>query len=386
MATALQLVRSTRASVLVLEAEPVLGAHQTSHNSGVIHSGVYYKPGSLKAQSCATGREEMYAFCSEHGILHERCGKIVVATSDSELPRLAELEERSRANGLPGIRRLSAAELKEHEPHVAGVAGLLVPTTGIVDYADVVVKYGELLRAAGGDFTLNCRVTGVSRSGTDIVVQTTAGEFITSNVITCCGLQCDRVARMCGSNPGVQIIPFRGEYYELVAEKHHLVKNLIYPVPDPRFPFLGVHFTRLVKGGVEAGPNAVLAFKREGYTASSFRLRDVQEMIAFRGFWHMAGKYWRAGMDEFHRSLSKAAFVTALQRLMPEIREADLRAGGAGVRAQAVDRDGRLIDDFHIMQDDRFIHVLNAPSPAATASLSIGRTIANVARTNFNLS
>jgi len=386
MATALQLVRTTKARVIVLEAESMLGAHQTSHNSGVIHSGVYYKPGSLKAKSCATGRDEMYAFCSEHGIRHERCGKIVVATSESEVGKLDELEERSRANGLPGLKRLSASELREHEPHVAGVAGLLVPTTGIVDYADVVRKYGDVLREAGGDYLLNSRVTGVTRATDEIIVEATSGEFRARHVITCCGLQCDRVARLCGSDPGVQIIPFRGEYYELVPEKHHLVKNLIYPVPDPRFPFLGVHFTRLVKGGVEAGPNAVLAFEREGYTTTSVKLRDVSEMLAFPGFWRMAGKYWRAGMDEFHRSLSKAAFVKALQKLMPEIQDADLRPGGAGVRAQAVDAQGRLLDDFHIVQDERFIHVLNAPSPAATASLSIGRSIAELAVRSFGLS
>lgn len=386
MATALQVVRTTRARVLVLEAEASLGAHQTSHNSGVIHSGVYYKPGSLKAKSCAAGRDEMYAFCHDHGIRHERCGKIVVATDNTEIPKLDELEERSRANGLPGLKRLSASELHDHEPHVAGVAGLLVPTTGIVDYADVVVKYGELVEKAGGTIVLSCRVTGVTRRSDEIVVQTTRGEYAARHVITCCGLQCDRVARLCGSDPGVQIIPFRGEYYELVPEKHSLVRNLIYPVPDPRFPFLGVHFTRMIKGGVEAGPNAVLAFEREGYTPTRIKLRDVSEMLAFPGFWKMAGRYWRAGFDEFHRSLSKAAFVKALQKLMPEIQESDLKPGSAGVRAQAVDATGRLLDDFHIVQDERFIHVLNAPSPAATASLAIGRSIAELATTNFSLS
>lgn len=385
MATALQLVRSTKAGVLVLEAEGGLGAHQTGHNSGVIHSGVYYKPGSLKAQNCATGREEMYAFCAEHGIRHERCGKLVVATGEDELPKLNELEQRSIANGLPGIKRLKAEELKEHEPHVAGISGLLVPTTGIVHYPDVVVKYGELLKAAGGDFILNCRVTGVKRVGTDIVLETTQGDFTAAHVITCCGLQCDRIARMCGFDPGVRIIPFRGEYYELVPAKHHLVKNLIYPVPDPRFPFLGVHFTRMARGGVEAGPNAVLSFKREGYTRTSFDLHDTEEMLGYSGFWKMAGKYWKMGFDEFHRSFSKAAFVKALQKLLPEIQEADLKPGGAGVRAQAVDPAGKLIDDFFIKQDDRFIHVLNAPSPAATASLSIGRSIAEMAAKHFSL-
>lgn len=385
VASALQLVRSTRAKVLVLEAEATLGAHQTGNNSGVIHSGVYYKPGSLKAKNCTTGREQLYEFLAEHGIPHDRCGKIVVATGEEEIPKLNELEERSRANGLPGIKRLSAEELKEYEPNVAGIAGLFVPTTGIVDYKDVVVKYGELLRAGGGDFILDCRVIGVQRTPNGMVIQTTKGEYQAAHAITCCGLQCDRVARMCGYDPGVKIIPFRGEYYELVPEKHHLVKNLIYPVPDPRFPFLGVHFTRMIKGGVEAGPNAVLAFKREGYTRSSFDLHDVEEMLGFPGFWKMAGKYWKMGMGEFHRSFSKAAFVKALQKLMPAIQEGDLKPGGAGVRAQAVDRNGKLIDDFHIVQDTRFIHILNAPSPAATASLSIGTSIAEMARKNFNL-
>jgi (S)-2-hydroxyglutarate dehydrogenase len=254
-----------------------------------------------------------------------------------------------------------------------------------VNYSDVVVKYGELLKAAGSDFILNCRLTGVKRTGDDIVLQTTQGDFTTAHVVTCCGLQCDRVARMCGYDPGIKVIPFRGEYYELVPEKHHLVKNLIYPVPDPRFPFLGVHFTRMAKGGVEAGPNAVLAFKREGYTRTSFDIHDTEEMLGFSGFWKMGAKYWKMGMGEFHRSFSKAAFVKALQKLLPEIQDADLKPGGAGVRAQAVDPSGKLIDDFHIVQDDRFIHILNAPSPAATASLSIGRSIAEMAVKNFGL-
>ena len=268
---------------------------------------------------------------------------------------------------------------------MAGIAGLLVPTTGIVDYKDVVVKYGELLRQGGGDFVLDCRVTAVQRTPDGMVIQTTKGEYQAAHAVTCCGLQCDRVARMCGYDPGVKIIPFRGEYYELVPEKHHLVKNLIYPVPDPRFPFLGVHFTRMAKGGVEAGPNAVLSFKREGYTRTSFDLHDTEEMIGYSGFWKMAGKYWKMGMGEFHRSFSKAAFVKALQKLMPAIQAEDLKPGGAGVRAQAVDPEGKLIDDFFIKQDDRFIHVLNAPSPAATASLSIGRSIAEMATKNFGL-
>lgn len=386
MATALQLTRSSHSRVLVVEAEPELGAHQTGHNSGVIHSGVYYKPGSLKARSCADGRDEMYAFCAEHGIAHERCGKVVVATSDEEIARLDELERRSRANGLPGIRRLSAAELKQHEPHVAGVAGLLVPTTGIVDYRDVVAKYGELFQAAGGELRLSCRLLGATRHSSEITLETSLGEFRGTHVISCCGLQSDRVARLCGFQTTMQIVPFRGEYYQLRPERQHLVRHLIYPVPDPRFPFLGVHFTRMVKGGVEAGPNAVLAFKREGYHKTDVSPRDLAQMLTFSGFWRMASTHWRTGVYEFQRSLSKAIFVKALQKLVPEIRDDDVEPRGAGVRAQAVDATGRLIDDFLVLNDDRSIHVLNAPSPAATASLSIGRTIADLARQTFSLS
>ncbi len=385
LATAFELVRAGTSNVVVLEAENHVGAHQTGHNSGVIHSGLYYKPGSLKAQNCTAGREAMYCFCAEHGIQHERCGKIVVATSASEIPALDELERRGRANGLDGLKRLRREELKDYEPHVAGLDGLWVPTTGIVDFPGVTETYARLVREGGGEVKLNARVRSIAARGGEVVLQTDAGEFRARNLINCAGLQSDRIARMAGFDPGLQIIPFRGEYYELVPAKHHLVRNLIYPVPDPRFPFLGVHFTRMAKGGVEAGPNAVLAFKREGYTRSSFRAKDVAEMLGFRGFWTMARKYWRMGAGEFHRSFSKPAFVKALQKLMPEIQDADLVPGGAGVRAQAVERDGRLVDDFRIVEAPHQIHVLNAPSPAATASLAIGRAIADKARANFGL-
>ena len=385
LATALQLVRTTRVRVLVIEAEREVGTHQTGHNSGVIHSGVYYKPGSLKAQSCADGREAMYAFCQEHGIAHERCGKVVVATDDAEVQRLDELERRSRANGLPGIERLSAGALKQHEPHVAGVAGLLVPTTGIVDYRDVVAKYAELFQAAGGELRLSCRLLAARRHSSQIALETSLGAFHTSYVVACCGLQSDRVARLCGFHTDIQIVPFRGEYYQLRPERQSLVRHLIYPVPDPRFPFLGVHFTRMVKGGVEAGPNAVLAFKREGYRKTDVSAGDLAQMLSFPGFWKMAATHWRTGAYEFHRSLSKATFVRALQKLVPDVRDDDVEPRGAGVRAQAVDSNGKLIDDFLILNDDRSIHVLNAPSPAATASLSIGRTIAGLARQTFGL-
>ena len=383
LATALQLVRAGATRVVVLEAEDHVAAHQTGHNSGVIHSGLYYKPGSLKARNCTAGRESMYAFCAQHGIRHERCGKMVVATSQEEIPALDELERRGRANGLDGLKRLRKEELADYEPHVAGIDGLWVPTTGIVDFPGVTEAYARLVREQGGEVRLRSRVENIITYPDEIALETELGEVRAKHLVNCAGLQSDRIARLAGLDPGLQIIPFRGEYYELVAAKHSLVRNLIYPVPDPRFPFLGVHFTRMVKGGVEAGPNAVLAFKREGYTRSSFRARDVSEMLGFPGFWSMARKYWKMGAGEFHRSYSKSAFVKALQKLMPAIEAQDLVPAGAGVRAQAVERDGKLVDDFRIVESKNQIHVLNAPSPAATASLSIGAHIAELALARF---
>ena len=324
MATAMNLARRVRASVVVVEAEPRLAAHQTGNNSGVIHSGIYYKPGSLKARNCVEGRAALYAFCAEHAIAHEKCGKLVVATSPEELPRLENLEARGHANGLQGIRRLGAEELKEYEPHVAGLAGLHVPDTGIVDYVQVAHTYAQLVEKAGGVIQTQTRLSGCRREPNELHLTTTQGEIRCRNLINCGGLQSDRIARLCGIDPKLKIVPFRGEYYELVPEKQSLVKNLIYPVPDPAFPFLGVHFTRMIHGGIEAGPNAVLAFKREGYTRSSFRVSDMLEMAGYSGFWQMARKHWRMGMGEFHRSYSKGAFVKALQRLLPELREAFL--------------------------------------------------------------
>ena len=385
LATAKALVEQTRAKVVVLEAEDHVAAHQTGHNSGVIHSGLYYKPGSLKAQNCTAGREAMYRFCAERGIKHERCGKIVVATSEAELPALAELERRGTANGLKGLKRLKGPELKDYEPHVAGIAGLHVPETGIVDFPGVTEAYAAIIRERGGEVLLQHPVSGIQHQDGELVLEAGKEVIRAGHLINCAGLQSDRIARMAGSDPGVKIIPFRGEYYELVPAKHALVRNLIYPVPDARFPFLGVHFTRMVKGGVEAGPNAVLAFKREGYTRSSFSGRDMAELMGYSGFWKMAAKYWKTGAGEFHRSFSKAAFVKALQKLMPEIQEPDLVPAGAGVRAQAVDPNGALIDDFRIVEAEKMIHVLNAPSPAATASLSIGESIAALAKKNFGI-
>ncbi len=376
LATALALTEAGRNSVIVLEAEGKLAQHQTGHNSGVIHSGLYYKPGSLKAQNCATGLRLMYEFCATHGIAHDRCGKVVVATRQDEIPRLEELERRGVANGIEGIKRLRPEEIKEYEPHVAGIDGLFVPITGIVDYVQVCEKYAELVRKAGGEIRTSEQVTAVHKEGDTMRLLTAKGEVRCKTLVNCGGLLSDRVAKMCGIDPGVKIVPFRGEYYELRPDRHYLVNNLVYPVPDPAFPFLGVHFTRMIHGGVEAGPNAVLAFKRYGYNRSSFSLGDALEIFTYPGFHTLAAKYWKMGAGEFYRSFSKSAFVTALQRLLPELRMEDVTPAGAGVRAQALDAQGKLLDDFAIVETDKMIHVLNAPSPAATSSLSIGRTIA----------
>lgn len=386
-ATAMALAEQFHPKLVVLEAEGKLAAHQTGNNSGVIHSGLYYKPGSLKARNCVEGREAMYRFCAEHGIAHDNCGKLVVATSKDEIPALDRLEERGHANGLAGLRRLnSRAELLEFEPYVDGIDGLYVPQTGIVDYKQVTDTYGKIIRERDGEIRLNSRVTAIHRRRDEIVLETASGEVRARNIINCGGLQSDRVARMAGLDPKLQIIPFRGEYYELVPEREHLVKNLIYPVPDARFPFLGVHFTRMVHGGVEAGPNAVLAFKREGYRHRDISASDLLGYLAYSGFWKMALKYTKMGVGEFYRSFSKPAFVKALQRLVPDLRMEDVHRSGAGVRAQALEPNGQLVDDFRIVEAEHMVHVLNAPSPAATASISIGRSIAEMAKKNFGLS
>jgi len=385
LATAMALTERHNIGLIMIEAEEKLASHQTGNNSGVIHSGLYYKPGSLKARNCVEGREALYAFCAEHAIAHDHCGKLVVATQPEEIARLNMLEERGRANGLAGIRRLKPGELKEYEPHVAGIDGLFVPQTGIVDYVQVSNKYAELARKKGATIQPQTRLLSCRREPNELVLGTNQGEIRARHLINCAGLQSDRVARLCGVDPKLKIVPFRGEYYELVPEKHYLVKNLIYPVPDPAFPFLGVHFTRMINGGIEAGPNAVLAFKREGYTRTSFHLGDAVEIATYPGFWHLARKHWQMSLGEFHRSFSKPAFVKALQRLLPELREEDVHPAGAGVRAQALEPNGFLVDDFRIIDSERMIHVLNAPSPAATASISIGRTIATMAEKDFQL-
>ena len=383
-ATALSLLNQKSFKLLLLEAEPSLAAHQTGNNSGVIHSGLYYKPGSLKALNCTSGREMMYNFCEEHNLPYDKCGKVVVATSQEEIPALNMLEERGRANGLTGIKRLLSEEIKEYEPHANGVDGLFVPQTGIVDYVAVTKKYAELIEAKGGEIQLNSKFHSAQRDGKDLILLTNKDEYRTKFVLNCGGLQSDRIAKLFGVDPKLKIIPFRGEYYTLKKEKQYLVNNLIYPVPDPQFPFLGVHFTRMINGGVEAGPNAVLAFKREGYKKTDFSLRDILEMKFYPGFWKMATKYYKMGFEEFRRSFSKDLFVKSLQKLIPEIQYDDIEPGGSGVRAQALEPDGKLVDDFRIVEAERMVHVLNAPSPAATASLSIGKTISEMVIKRYN--
>lgn len=382
-ATALSILNEKNVQILLLEAESSLAAHQTGNNSGVIHSGLYYKPGSLKAANCTIGREMMYAFCEEHKLPFDRCGKIVIATLKEEIPALNMLEERGRANGLNGIKRLSASDIKEYEPHASGIDGLFVPQTGIVDYVAVTHKYAELIREKGGVIKTNSILVSVKRDGKDLMLFTEHDEYKTKFVVNCAGLQSDRIAKLFGVDPKLQIIPFRGEYYQIKKEKEYLVNNLIYPVPDSQFPFLGVHFTRMINGGVEAGPNAVLAFKREGYKKTDFSFRDILEMKLYPGFWKMAAKYYKMGFQEFRRSFSKELFVKSLQKLIPEIQYDDIEVGGAGVRAQALERDGKLVDDFRIVEAERMVHVLNAPSPAATASLSIGKTISEIVIKRF---
>ena len=378
-ATAMALMGETDGlSLVVLEKEGRLAAHQTGHNSGVIHSGLYYRPGSLKARNCTAGREDLYRFCAEHDIPHERCGKLVVATREEELPALDELERRGRENGLEGIERLDGERLKEYEPHAAGIAGLYVPDTGIVDFIRVTEAFADEVRKKGGEIRTDARVRRIRRDSQGFVLDTPRGDVRCRFLINCAGLQCDRIARMAGADPGIRIVPFRGEYYTL--KRRSLVRTLIYPVPDPAFPFLGVHLTRRIDGAVEAGPNAVLALRREGYSRLSFSLRDTLETLGYGGFWCLAGRFWRTGLQEYRRSFSKGIFVRDLQRLVPDLRRGDLLGGGAGVRAQAVDPAGKLLDDFHIVEGEGMIHVLNAPSPAATASISIGRTVAARAR------
>jgi L-2-hydroxyglutarate oxidase LhgO len=365
-----------RQTLCLFEKEGTLAHHQTGNNSGVIHSGIYYKPGSLKARLCVDGARRMYALCAEHGVQHRRIGKVIVASSEAELERMNELYRRAQANGVPGVERIDARQLREIEPHVRGVAALWSPNTGIADYVGVCNVLRQRLLDSGVQIALHTRVHSLSESSTAVTVQTDRGMRQARYVVACAGLHSDRLARLMGLASEVQIVPFRGEYYYVRPERSTLVRGLIYPVPDPNFPFLGVHFTTAVDGKVEAGPNAVLAFAREGYRMAQIDAGDLFQALNFPGFQRMAAKWWRTGAYEIYRSLSKHEFVNSLQKLLPAIRPDDLERGGAGVRAQAVSLDGSLVDDFKFVQSARSLHVINAPSPAATASLAIADEIA----------
>lgn len=379
LATAYKLIeKKPDLKICVIEKEDSVSKHQTGNNSGVIHSGIYYKPGSLKATNCRRGYKMLLDFCDENKIPYEICGKVIVATNEEEIPRLNNLFERGQQNGLQGLKELSAEEVKEIEPCVNGVKGIKVPETGIIDYKVVSEKFAEIIQKKGVEIRFNEKLENVkennSRNKTEII--TDKDVYSCKLLITCCGLQSDRVAKLNNKNLNIKIIPFRGEYYTIKKEKRSLVKNLIYPVPDPQFPFLGVHFTRMINGKVEAGPNAVFAFKREGYKKTDINLKDLADSLFWKGFLNVMLKYWKVGIGEFYRSYYKPAFVKALQKLLPEIQDDDLEVGGAGIRAQACDIKGNLVDDFLFVENDKIIHVCNAPSPAATSSLSIGDTIA----------
>lgn len=377
LGTALKLGRKFPAArITVLEKEPKVGLHQTGNNSGVLHCGLYYKPGSIKARMAVEGVTEMTAFCQGNGVPHEICGKLVVAVDEPEVGRLKNLLERGKANGLQGLKWLTGDEMREIEPHVAGVAGLHVPQEGIVDYPKVCEAMLKTIFVQGGRVVTGAKVTKLRPMGSGWVAETTVGEFEADYLVNCAGLHSDRVSELAGERRKVRIVPFRGEYYKLKPARQHLVKHLIYPVPDPAFPFLGVHFTRLIKGGVEAGPNAVLAFKREGYKKTDINLIDLCDALSFGGLWKFLSRHKRMCWEEIKRSFSKNLFCQSLQRLVPEVQMEDLETGGAGVRAQAMSPDGELVQDFSFVRGRNALHVLNAPSPAATAALAIGEEIA----------
>ena len=379
LATAHQLGRSFPAlRITVLEKEAEVGRHQTGNNSGVLHAGLYYKPGSSKARLAVSGIREMIAFCREHGVAHEVCGKLVVAVDETELPRLRDLHERGRQNGLEGLKLLQPEQMREIEPHVGGIAALQVPQEGIVDYPKVCEVLQREIEKAGGKVVTKAKVTALRGQSTGWVVKTVAEDFEADFIVNCAGLHCDRVSELAGEKREVRIVPFRGEYYKIKPERQFLVRNLIYPVPDPVFPFLGVHFTRLIHGGIEAGPNAVLAFSREGYRMTDVSLRDLFDAATFPGLWRFLLRHKRMSWQEFRRSMSKRLFCDSLRRLVPEIHEEDLETGGAGVRAQAMSPDGTLVQDFAFVNGRKALHVLNAPSPAATASLAIGQAVTNL--------
>lgn len=380
LATSLHLLQiNPTLKIIILEKENEIAKHQTGNNSGVIHSGIYYKPGSLRATNCLRGYKMLLDFCDENNIPYDICGKIIVATDENELPRLQAIYERGIQNGLVGLKLLDQKQIKEYEPYCAGIMGVYVPQTGIIDYTLVSDKYAEKIIALNGEIALNQKVINIENNKSEIIVTTQNNTYLSKNLINCAGLYADKIAKLTHNNLSIQIVPFRGEYYTIKKEKEYLVNNLIYPVPDPNFPFLGVHFTRFIQGGVEAGPNAVLAYAREGYNKSTIVWRELLGSIFYKGFIKLAFKYWKTGFGEVYRSYSKRAFTKALQRLLPSLQKEDLLQGEAGVRASAMDRDGNVVDDFIIEKHDNIIHVLNTPSPAATASLSIGLTIAEMA-------
>ena len=372
-------------SIIIIEKEPDLAQHQTGHNSGVIHSGIYYRPGSLKAQNCVQGARLLTKFCDERSIPYEKCGKVIVAVDESEVPALDELYRRGMANGVPGLQRIGADELKRLEPYARGVAALHSPETGIIDYKQVSQAYAADFQEFGGEISLSTILHGIRTLPQGMALQTSAGTIRVRHLVNCAGLYADVVANMTSTDNEVRIIPFRGDYYTLSPRAESMVNGLIYPVPDPAFPFLGVHFTRTVHGYTEAGPNAVLAFAREGYTLGRVNFGELAKTVSFPGFWRLTLRYWRMGSQELYRSISKHAFLKAAQRLLPDVRLEDLVNRGSGVRAQAVDRKGNLLDDFRIERSENAIHVLNAPSPGATSSLVIGRYIGDMAAKAFSL-
>tara|TARA_A100001037_G_scaffold304506_1_gene341520 strand:+ start:45722 stop:46942 length:1221 start_codon:yes stop_codon:yes gene_type:complete len=384
LSTALQITNTyPDLRLIVLEKEQDLGLHQSSRNSGVIHSGIYYRPDSMKAKTCVSGARKMIEFAQEHNINYEICGKVIVATNEIQIPRLEELYKRAKANGVKGIEMIAKEELLEKEPHAKGIKALWVPSTGIIDYPGVLKAYAKLFLEKDQEIKLNQNIKKIQIKKNQIFINSDHGEFSSSYLINCAGLYADRIASLAGAKLPVKIVPFRGEYYQIKPSRENLVNGLIYPVPDPAFPFLGVHFTKRIDGTVEAGPNAVLAFAREGYKKSNLNFKDLMETITYGGFLKLARKYWKVGMGEMYRSLSKKAFTKALQELLPEIQEDDLIDGGSGVRAQAIDRNGKLIDDFSIIHTERALHVCNAPSPGATSSIAIGETITSMLKESF---
>jgi L-2-hydroxyglutarate oxidase len=379
LATAVALLQRRRRALIVLEAEERVAAHQTGHNSGVIHAGLYYRPGSLKARLCVAGREALYRFCRDRGVRHERCGKLVVATRPSDLPILRQLAERGHANRVGSLQWCSAEQIREFEPHAHGLAAIHVADTGIVDFAEVAAALAERVVELGGTVQTGASVVRVVAGQDGFLLQTPHSEVPTLNLVNCAGLQSDRIARLCGIDPELRIVPFRGEYFRLRPDRRCLVRTLIYPVPDPALPFLGVHLTRTIRGEVEAGPNAVLALSRHGYRWNQVLFSDLVDTISYRGFWRMAKRHWQTGLTEIYRSVDRRAAARAVQRLVPDLGAGDLVPAGAGVRAQAVGADGALVDDFRVIAARGMLHVLNAPSPAATAALAIGTRLSEMA-------